>query len=396
MSTTITHRQMAAHRMVREVGLTGAVVVSWTSAGGIVVGGVWPAFFGASAETPSAIWLDSSVRFFVGALIGLLHGAFLGVVGRRHWKSVPEAWTAVGISSMYTLPAVAALWGVAGVVAMTETLWARGALGPTVAVASGWIIAAAVTVTAAVQGTRAIVTAFRRWPEWRLGATATLLSLIALIAELVSPGPRVLWNRISLPADALVLLAIVIVTWFVGPGVTLGLRRRARLVHPPSLTLAGDAGMRAVGLMAAAAGGVLMAASVLLFHGPPSFVPTFADGVDLPHAIVRGVGEVVILGVVFRLAIVTTILERLSRRSIALAAIGAIVGAAVIETLANLPGVLSLGMPHAATTAGFLAATATAPALILGYLYLRFGWVASLLAHGTCQALVIALGAWVR
>jgi len=395
MSTSISQRGLAAHHLVREVGLTGAVVVSWTSAGSVLLGGVWPALRGMTGDTLPGGWLISTGWFVLGALLGLLHGAVLGVIGRRHRKSVSDAWNAVGISAMYTLPAIAILWGVAGVVALTTSLWDPGNIARMVAVIASWGIVVAVTGGAVVQGTRALLSAFRRWPEWPVGTAATILAFVAVLSELLSPAPRVFWYPIRPLPEIAVVLSFVIAAWFVGPGVTLGLRQRRYLAEQPALGFSGSPLHRLIGLASALIAAPLLAIPTLVAEAPPLHVPPFTLGVSLEWGIARAAEIVVILGVVMRLAIVTTVLSWLRRNRLlgpGMARFLAVVVGATIETAVHLPGVLSLGIPGAGATWGFVLGNVALPAAVLGYLYLHHGWAASLLAHAGALAMVIVVG----
>jgi len=397
MSTAIGTRHVAALRLVRDVGLTGAVVVSWAAAGGILFGGVIPALGGvdpAIGLTPA--FVRATAGFLLGALVGLVHGAALGVLGRRSWLTVDRALNTVGIASLYALPALATVWTTAAWMAVTPIFRDRQQLVGMVGGVLAWAIGLVVIGMALIHGVRALREAYRRWPERLPGTVFAAAAFVGLLVALTSPAPRVAGLPVRIDVAPAVLLAAVVSTWVTGPAVTVGLRLRVRFRPRVCLRIAGEGTTQRVwSIVAALFGTVFLAAVALPFHGAPYRVPTPLEGLPIVPALLRSGGEVILAGVAFRLFLVTGLLALLcrGRRADNLRAVLAVAGATVVETLVLTPGAVAVGLPGLGATFGYLLATAVVPGLVLGFLYLRAGWSLSLIAHMLAVVLIeLAVG----
>ena len=68
----------------RGVGLPGRVTVSFTMAGGLLLGGIMVALMTLSGQLSGhGLFMTSSGLFVIGAILGGVHGSVLGFLGRE-------------------------------------------------------------------------------------------------------------------------------------------------------------------------------------------------------------------------------------------------------------------------------------------------------------------------
>ena len=107
--------------ITRGIGLSGRVMVSATVAGGVLVGGFLVAAMTLAGKlSGNALLLTSGGLYLIGSLLGLVHGAALGFLGRGE-TSVRRVVGQLGMAALYTVPLLAIGFIVTGWIAMTTT-----------------------------------------------------------------------------------------------------------------------------------------------------------------------------------------------------------------------------------------------------------------------------------
>lgn len=127
--------------MTREIGATGKLVVGGTVSTGLLLGGyVVAAMTLAGRMNGNALLLTSMGLFLVGAVIGLVISALVGLIGREDGLSLREAASRVGKGVLFAIPACLAGSVIAGWIAMAVVALYVGGLAPI----AGTIVAALV------------------------------------------------------------------------------------------------------------------------------------------------------------------------------------------------------------------------------------------------------------
>jgi hypothetical protein len=208
------------------IGLAGRVMVTWAVAGGVLAGGFLVGALTLAGRLSAAdLFLTSTGLYLVGAALGALHGAVLGFLGRDAGVGRRQAAAALGLALAYTVPALAVAWVVTGWIAMTTLALYGGGTAALVFTGAAWLVGAALVAKAAVTGYRALRNGYARWQERVAGTLVVTGGFAALVATLLNT--HVWGTPYRMPASTLVLLALTITLWVVGPLATVGLRRRA-------------------------------------------------------------------------------------------------------------------------------------------------------------------------
>ncbi len=206
--------------------ITEIVMVSWTVAGGIFWGGI--AFLFAGLFDPVIGASGPATAFAFGAAAGFVHGLVLSRVGRP-LHVTPVVWgqrARLGVlwSVLASLPALAvALWIALGPGALRSGQILM--LGLSV-IATG--VGLLVCVWAAYLGVQAVRNLGARWPEWRRGVTAGVLSYALLAAVLALVQPRIWWTDVRVTFMGAAWLALGLTLWIALPLAALAFRTRRR------------------------------------------------------------------------------------------------------------------------------------------------------------------------
>jgi len=372
----------------RAIGLHGRVAVLSAMAGGIALGGVLVAAMTLSGQLSGhALFMNATGLFIVGAVIGLVHGAVLGYVGRPAGVAPRQALRDIGLGALYVVPGVAIAWLTAIWVAMTMIAAYTGRLGPLTAVALGWVAAGVILSAAVVHAWRAVQNAFARWPERTPGTVLAGASFAALLLTFLADRPEIWGVRLRLTETGAVLLAAFLTLWVAGPMITLALRlaRQVPLSRPlaglePSRSTAVDLG---IGLLVGVVVGLLAVPFVA-----PSVAPAAAG------ALVMDVGQALVDEVLLRLFLVTGVawlLLRWHRVSSTEAIVGAIVAATVAQVALYSPGAVAVGFASSAGLVAFLGIAVAMPAAAFGFLFWRRGFGSALVADIAALAAIALL-----
>ncbi len=209
-----------------DLGLTGRAALTGAVAGGVLVGGFAIAGLAVAGRMRSSDLLGiGTILYLIGALLGFLHGAMLGWLGREPGVSGERARQRILEAALYLPLPVAAGWAVAGWVATTAGSVLFG--DPLLLVGTGFGLAAGVFAVglAARYGLLAMRNAFARWPERVAGSWVVAAAFAVLLTAFLGLPPAAFGGVVP-SAFGAVLAAAAISLWLVTPATLIGLRRR--------------------------------------------------------------------------------------------------------------------------------------------------------------------------
>jgi hypothetical protein len=102
----------------RGLDLPAAVAISWSLAGGMLLGGAAVvALILTNQMSGHLLLMASATLFALGAVLGMVHGVILGIAGRPDGTTPRQAWSAMVHGLLYLVPALLLGWLIAGWVA---------------------------------------------------------------------------------------------------------------------------------------------------------------------------------------------------------------------------------------------------------------------------------------
>ncbi len=387
-AATIHSEEPRGTALPRTIGIHGRTLVLSGMGGGVALGGVLVAVMTLSGRLSGhALFMNATVLFLAGAILGLLHGAALGYLGRPFGTSPRAALRDLALAGLYAVPGLAIAWLAAVWVAMTLIAGYTGRTGALIGSGLGWIASATILAFAAGHAWRALRNAYARWQEHRVGTVVVAGSFAALLVTFLADRPEIWGTHVRFTETGAVLLSAALAVWVAGPLVTgaLWLLRQLpnvgarRSVAPRRWTPAD----LLVGLLAGATVGLLTAP----FAAPGA--PTAAAG-----TVVVAVGHALLDEVLLRLGVVTAvawILLRWGRVGQTGAAVGAVLAAAAVQVALYAPGAVSLGFPTASRTVTFLVAAVAVPGTVFGALFWRRGFATAVVADATALIALLFL-----
>ena len=392
MTTTMMHIESGRGEAVlaRDTGLMGRVIVSWTVAGGLLVGGFLVAAMTLAGKlSGNALLMTSGVLYVMGAALGFAHGAVLGFLGRPAEVTAKQALGRIGMAALYAIPAVTVGFLAAGWIAMSSVAVYLGRVLPFVGVGVGWVAGAVLVVLAARYGVQALGHAYARWPDRRLGTVLVAGTFAALLVLFLADRPELWGTRFRVTEIGAVLLAAAGALWIAGPVVTAALALVRWLPSRPALGFE-----RAPRGFASVAMG-LTAGAVLGVLAVPFQQAAFATAAVGPlGGVVHVLSRALVDEVLLRLFLVTGVVWMLVRwyaTPSPRAAVVAVTAAALVQAVLYLPGATAIGFASATTTAGYLAVTVMLPAVVFGALYWKRGFATALLAHATALLAIMLM-----
>jgi len=380
----------------RGLDLPAAVAISWSLAGGMLLGGasvVWMIL--TNRMSGHLLLLASATLFAIGAVIGLVHGGILGVVGRPEGTSPRQALGAMVHGLLYLVPALLLGWLIAGWVAAMPIALAGDHIVAAVISALAWVGMAATVYFAGSTGLHALALAYRRWPDRVPGTVMVGATLAALLVAFAIEPPTIWFTDIRLKMPGAVLLALGATFWFYGPIITVSLSvlRKALPLFPATRVLdrvhAWRGILTRVGIAVVAGVGVALLA--LPFHKGSLQIPTDVERLGLLPAMGMAVASAVTDELLLRLFVFTVVLVIAVRRlphDRAWAVALAVAVATLADLLLHWPSVVSLGLPGASMVVAYAVARMAIPAILFGYLYWRRGLGTALAAHAAAGAAV--------
>jgi len=387
-AATIHSAEPRGTALPRTIGIHGRTLVLFGMGGGVALGGVLVAAMTMSGRLSGhALFMNATVLFVAGAVLGLLHGAVLGYLGRPFGTSPRAALRDLALAGLYAVPGLAIAWLAAVWVAMTLIAGYTGRIGARIGSGLGWIASATILASAGVHAWRALRNAYARWQERQVGTLVVAGSFAALLVTFLADRPEIWGTHVRFTETGAVLLAAALAVWVAGPLVTvaLGLLRQLPNVGARRSVVAKrwTPADLLVGLLAGATVGLLTAP----FAAPGA--PPAAAG-----TVVVAVGHALLDEVLLRLGLVTAVawvLLRWGKVGQTGAAVGAVLIAAAFQVALYTPGAVSVGFPTAGSTIGFLAAAVAVPALVFGGLFWKRGFVTALVADATALIALLFL-----
>jgi len=376
------------------IGLAGKVAVAWATALGVLLGGFLVAGMTLAGKlSGGGLLLSSTGLFGVGAIAGFVHGGVLGYFGRAPGTPRRRSAAGIALATLYALPALAVGWAISGWIAMTVVALYTHEIAAIVGATIAWLLGLGVLALAGKVTVRAARNAYARWEERRAGTVLVAATFGALLVIFLAEHPTIWGTPFRVTEVGAVLLALEVSIWIAGPIITLGLALLRRL----PIRLAGvEVAVTRPGTLArlaiALGVGVALGLLALPFHTAPLDVPLTVAGGDPIAEALRVLGAALVDEVLLRLFLVTTlawVILRWRGRTEGTTAL-AVAGAAVVQLLLYLPGVLAIGFPNPLAALGYVTVAVLLPALVFGTIYLRLGFGSAVLAHaGALGALVL-------
>ncbi len=373
----------------RGLAKPGRTAISWAIGGAVGLGGV---VVGLEALTGNlsgnGLIVTAFGLFAIGAILGFLHGAVLGVMGRPADMTWRQAARSLVLAALYAIPALTVSFLVAGWIALTPVALYTGKVFPLVLAGVAWLVGAVLISGAALEGWQALRRGYARWAEKRYGTLLVAATFAALLVLFLADRPQLWGSQLRLTEVGAVLLALSLTLWLVGPLVTLALRT-VGMVRVPGAVF--DTPRRALpGVLLGLAAGVVVGLAAV----PYAVVPATPAGPA--GAVVLSVSAALFNEVLLRLFLVTTIAAAIIRfysvrRNEAIAI--AVVAAAAVEVMLHLPGVMMIGFPTTLGAAAFLLTAVVLPAIVFGFLFWKRGLTTAVIAHATALVAIALLAA---
>jgi uncharacterized membrane protein YfbV (UPF0208 family) len=373
------------------VGLPGRVAITFSVAGGILVGGFLVAAMTLAGRlSGNALLLTSGALYVMGAALGLAHGAALGFLGRGTLTR-REALARLGMAALYAVPVLALGFIVNGWIAMTMVVLYQAKVVGYVFAAFGWLAGLALVVAAVSYGWRALRNAYAAWEHAAVGTVLASASFAALMIVFLAERPMLWGMPFRVTEVGAVLLALFATLWIALPAVTTALNLLSRMPDPQPIAI----GLRrapwsgiAVGL---AVGAVLGLIALPFYHAP---IALAAPGSRSLGGILVAFSQALVDEVLLRVFLVTGVVWLMLRwqnvRS-EQASLYAVLVAALVQVVLYLPGVMALGLPSWIATIGYVMAAVLVPALAFGFLYTRRGFGAALASHAAALIVLTVL-----
>jgi hypothetical protein len=374
-------------------GMPGRTALTWAVAGAVGFGGVVVGVNALAGNlNGNGLLMTALALFVIGAMLGFLHGAVLGVMGRPREMTWQRAARAVALAAMYAVPALTVTFLVAGWIALTPVAIYTGKLAALIGCAIAWIIGTGLICYAAVQGWRALRAAYERWDEKRNGTLLVAATFAALLTIFLAKRPELWGLQLRFTEVGAVLLALSMTLWLVGPFVTVALKLMKKLPVPGA---AYDKPARALpGIVMGLATGVVLALVAIPFAITQYGVA--GGDVGPAGAVVAAVSAALFNEVLLRLFVVTAVAALVLRWHAGQReeAVGiAVLAAAGVEVLLHLPGVVMIGFPTMFGAAAFLVTAVVLPAIAFGMLYWKRGLTTAVVAHATALTMIALVAA---
>ena len=380
----------------RGLELPAAVAISWSLAGGMLLGGAAVvAMIMTNRMSAHLLLLGSATLFVIGAVRGLVHGAILGVVGRPEGTTVRQAFGAMLHGLFYYPFGLLLSWAVAGwVAAMPVALLGHHLIGAAIS-ARAWLAMLATVYFAGSTALHALSLAYRRWPDRVPGTIMVGVTLAALLVGFAIQPPTIWFSDVRLTYPGATVLALAATFWFYGPIITIALSvlRRVRPLLPATRLFDRVHAWKGILVRAGIAigTGLVVALIAAPFYKGALGIPTNVERLGVLPALGLALANAVTDELFLRLFVLTAALSvaihylpRWRGWAVALA----IAVATVADILLHLSGMEQLGLPGIATVLAYAVVRMAIPAALFGYLYWRRGLGTAVAAHAAAGAAI--------
>ncbi len=394
-TATISNQANAVRVPKREIELPAVVLIAWSVAGGLLLGGASVAGLLATDRLSAHAFLMMSVLLYmVGAGLGLVHGLALGIFGRAEGTTPRQAAGQMAHGTIYLVPALLLGWLTAGWVAALPIALHSHKILATGMLVFAWVIMAGTAAFAVSAGLDAAKLAYRRWPDRVPGTIGVVATFLALAVMVMVRRPQIWFTDIRLSGIGAVVFVFAATFWFYGPIITTGLAllRRIRPLLPVARLgtprrwqdLLGRTGL-------ALAAGLGLALLAVPFTEGVLGIPTEAARLGVGPAVVLALADAITGELALRLFLFTAVFV-LAMRLVPPHRTWAVAAAVCIATLADMlihwPAVPGLGLPGMAVTVSYVVARMAIPAAVFGYLFYRRGLGTAIAAHASAGALL--------
>lgn len=385
----------AVNVVPRGIEVTGKTAVTWAVAGGVTLGGFVVGIMTLSGQlSGNGLLLTSMALFIIGGVLGFMHGAVLGVMGRPAEVTPRKAAVGLVLALMYTIPALTVAFLVAGWIALTPIAFYTGKPLAIAGSLTAWLVGAGLLAMAAVTGWRALRAAYARWEDHMYGTVIVAASFAALLVLFMAARPVIWGIDLRVTETGAVLLAAALTLWVVGPMVTIALKLMPRIALPGRLFDTPERVMPglAIGLLA----GVVLGLIAIPFADPKYGIASAADNVGPIGALVFSLSAALVNEVLLRLFVVSAVAALVLRWHNAQrdeAAALAIVIATIAQVLLYLPGVVATGFPNALSAVAFVTVAVAVPAAVFGVIFWKRGFASAVVADATALLALALLAA---
>jgi hypothetical protein len=220
------------------LGWAGRVAAAWAAAGGAAGGTLVAALLLAGRLHPSGSVTIAMLLAGAGSILGLIHGAVLGYLGRH-------AGCEVALRPKDRVFAVAGAVGGVGMsialsawLALSAVLARTGSVGGWLALLAGGAAVLSIAVLASVLGWRSLDCAYHEWQRHSLGAALLGGTFVVLCASFLLLRPALPGTHFQLSFTGWVAVAALATIWIATPAIVLALRwvPHVRDGHPPGAT----------------------------------------------------------------------------------------------------------------------------------------------------------------
>jgi hypothetical protein len=371
----------------RNVELPAAVTISWSLAGGMLLGGAAVVLMLITNRLSGHLMLTASATLFaLGALVGLAHGVALGIFGRPEGTSVRDAVAAMVHGLLYLIPSLLLGWLVAGWVAAMPMAWSGRHVIATAISALAWVAMVVTVYFAGSIGLRAAQLAYRRWPHRVVGTALVAATFVALVAAFLVQPPSLWILGTRLTTEGAMGLAFVAAFWFYGPIITVGLwlvRRFRPDIREAALPSAATTKRALTSAGIAIASGLVLAAIALPFYRGALNLPSDIERMGFAGAMLMALSSALTNELFFRFFAVTAAFVLAARvlPKTGHAVIVAIAVAVVLDIAVHVREVPALGLPTLGTAIAYVAARFAIPSIAFGILFWKRGLPTAVGAH---------------
>jgi hypothetical protein len=230
----ITRTQPASSTLYAELprlSWAAQLAVVWTAAGGVAAGGLVPVLLLAGRMHTDAAAAAALLLVTAGGVLGAVHGAVLGYVGRHAGNEVvvrlrDRVWAVIA-----TLTALAAAAGLTQWLLMSTVLIRAGRGWGWLPLLAGIAAGLGIGALATIRGWRSLEIAYLEWPRHRLGAMLLAGSFTVLCLSFLVLQPAVPGTSVQLPVIGWIIVAALATIWVAAPAVILALRFDSARAH---------------------------------------------------------------------------------------------------------------------------------------------------------------------
>jgi hypothetical protein len=218
----------AATWSIPTLGRPAHVAAAWAAAGGSAAGVLLAALLLLGRLHPDGSVFFAVVLAVTGSVLGLVHGAILGYLGRGEAGGPVRGLLDRGYGAVTIVMALLGSWALAIWLVMSAVLLRSGSVWGWPALLAGGAAAAAAAGWATLVGWRSLEAAYTAWPDHRIGSGLAGGSFLVLCLALFGVRPAIPGTSLELPLVAWVLIAAIATIWIAMPAIVVALRAARR------------------------------------------------------------------------------------------------------------------------------------------------------------------------